>query len=331
MLPLEDRPPAQPPSVPFITYSVIALNVFVFLYMLTLPSAAADTFVAAWGATPFEISHDVDLPPYIPLPVYVTLLTSLFIHGGFLHIIGNMIFLWVFGDNVERHFGHLGFLPFYVLGGIVAALTQTAVAPDSTDPMIGASGAIAAVLAAYLILFPRARVQTLFFVGPFFAVGRVGAMLLIAAWFVLQLFQGVGSLVSPAFVSGVAFFAHIGGFVFGLVVTISEHALRHERFESLRYGLFLGWAARNWLIVIALLLASLWLVSFLATASPALAAAGQAVVLLAAAGLAIVDALRRLTGHHSLLGQGAGLGRLLALVQLLVALGLLFGLLGLGL
>ena len=332
MLPLEDRPPAQPPITPFVTYAIIALNALVFLYELTLSPSALSQFVRAWGATPYEISHAVDITPVVSVPVYASLLTSLFIHGGFLHIIGNMVFLWVFGDNVERHFGHLRFLLFYLLAGVVAALAQTAVISMSRDPMIGASGAVAGVLGAYLLLFPRARVQTLFFVGPFLAVGRVGAFILIAVWFATQLFQGVGSLVNAnSDGGGVAFFAHIGGFIFGLIATAAEHLSRHERFESIRQGLFLGWAARNWVITIAALLIGLWLASLLSASSPALAGLLQAAILLSAVGVAIVDALRRLTGHHSFLGQGAGLGRVLALIQLLLALILLLGLLGLGL
>lgn len=329
MLPIEDRVPEQPRVTPVVTYAIIALNVLVFLYELGLPPQALETFIDRWGATPYEITSGVDLVPTIPLPVYATLVTSLFIHGGFLHLFSNMIFFWVFGDNVERYYGRFAFIAFYLLAGVAAALTQIAIYPGSQAPMIGASGAIAGVLGAYLLLFPRATVRTVFFVGPFFALGRVGALLLIAAWFALQLLQGVGALVTPNVAANVAFFAHIGGFLFGVLITLATLRIRHEHVQNFRQGLFMSRIARNWVIAIAAFAISLWLASLVASASPMLGTLLQVVIILGAAVFATLDAIIRLSGHHSFLGDGRGVGRLLALVQLLAALGLLLGLVGL--
>jgi membrane associated rhomboid family serine protease len=328
MLPIEDRAPEQPRIIPFVTYSIIALNVLVFMYELTLTEPSLDAFVGGYGATPFEITHGVDLIPKIPWPVYATLVTSLFIHGGFLHVFSNMIFFWVFGDNIERYFGHLFFGIFYLLGGVAAAFAQVAIAPNSQIPMIGASGAISAVLGSYLLLFPRATIRTVLFVGPFFAIGRVGALLLIAAWFALQLLQGIGALLAPSSTGNVAFFAHIGGFTFGVVVTVATLHFRHQHVPNLRQGVFLSRIARNWVIAIAVFAIALWLVSMLAASNPAAASTLGVVIILGAAIFATVDAVLRLTGHHSFLGDGRGIGRLLAVIQLLVALGLLLGLIG---
>jgi membrane associated rhomboid family serine protease len=144
--------------------------------------------------------------------------TSQFLHGGWLHLGGNMLYLWIFGNNVEDRFGRTRFLAFYLLGGILAALSQVAIDPSSPVPTIGASGAIAATLGAYLVLFPRARVTTLVFLGFFYQLIDVPAIAVLGFWFVLQLVDGLTSLGSVQTGGGVAFFAHIGGFVFGAVL-----------------------------------------------------------------------------------------------------------------
>ena len=143
---------------------------------------------------PYEITTGRDIPPPSPDPVYWTLITSMFLHGGLLHIAGNMLFLWVFGDNVEDALGHLGFLLFYFAAGIFAGLSQVLIDPLSRIPGIGASGAIAGVLAAYLVLFPQATVRTLLFIGPFFTITRLSAFIIIGLWILFQVVSGLLSL-----------------------------------------------------------------------------------------------------------------------------------------
>jgi membrane associated rhomboid family serine protease len=205
---------------PVVNYAIIAINVLVFLYQLTLTEPELQRFILTFGAIPYELTHNVALNPPSPIPVYLTVLTSMFMHGGWLHIIGNMLFLWIFGDNVEDAMGHVKYLIFYLLGGTAAAVAQTLIAPDSTIPMVGASGAIAAVMAAYLVSFPKNLVRVLVFLGFFVTVFRVPALIMIGIWFLLQFITGVASLgVATAEQSGgVAFWAHIGGFIAGLLL-----------------------------------------------------------------------------------------------------------------
>ena len=151
--------------------------------------------------------------------------TSIFLHGGWLHLIGNMLFLWIFGNNIEDRLGHLPFLLFYLAGGIAAALAQVAIDPDSTIPLIGASGAIAAILGAYLVFYPGARITSLVFLGFFYQVLNVPALVVLGYWFLLQLVDGFASLGADNAQGGVAFFAHIGGFVSGVVVALALRAL----------------------------------------------------------------------------------------------------------
>jgi membrane associated rhomboid family serine protease len=198
------------------TVILIAINVLVFIYELLL-GPQLEGFVQSWAIIPYEITHGVDLPPASIQPIYLTLITAMFLHGGFVHIAGNMLFLWIFGNNIEDAMGSLRFLVFYLLCGLAAAFAQIAVGPNSEIPNIGASGAIAGVLGAYLLLFPRAEVQTLVFLGFFVRLVRVPALLFLGLWFVLQLFSGVAGLGMEA-MGGVAWFAHIGGFIAGLVL-----------------------------------------------------------------------------------------------------------------
>jgi membrane associated rhomboid family serine protease len=161
------------------------------------------------------------LPFHTPEPVYLTLITSMFLHAGWLHIGGNMLFLYIFGDNVEDRMGHLPYLIFYLFCGVIASLAQVVVSQDSALPNLGASGAIAGVLAAYLVLFPWARVRTVIFIFIFFTIVTLPALVLIGLWFVLQFFDGVASLATTQQnMGGVAYFAHIAGFVTGLLITL---------------------------------------------------------------------------------------------------------------
>lgn len=204
---------------PVVTYAIIAINVLVFFYQLSLSGPELQQFIFTYGAIPYELTHNVALHPPLPIPVYLTVITSMFIHGGWLHILGNMLFLWIFGDNVEDVMGHVKYLIFYLLGGIAAAVGQTLIDPNNTIPMVGASGAIAAVMAAYLVSFPKNLVRVLVFLGFFVTVFRIPAIIMIGIWFLLQFITGVASLgVATEQTGGVAFWAHIGGFIVGLLL-----------------------------------------------------------------------------------------------------------------
>ena len=215
--------------VPYVTWGLIAANILVFVYEL----AAGDAFINGYSVIPREIVTGTDLVGTVivhignqavrivetpgPPIIYLTLFTSMFMHAGFMHIGGNMLFLWVFGDNVEDAMGHIPFLIFYLLCGLVASFAQIAIDPQSVIPNLGASGAIAGVLGAYIILDPRNRVRVLV-LWYILTVISVPAVVVIGFWFITQLFSGVGALTTTQQSSGVAFFAHIGGFVAGMVL-----------------------------------------------------------------------------------------------------------------
>lgn len=220
MLPLRDHNPSR--TIPLVTWGLIAANVLVFLYELSLQSGSAqalDVFVRTMGVVPYEITHGVDLPPAGPTSVYLSLFTSMFVHGGWVHLLGNVWYLFLFGNNVEDSLGPARFLMFYLICGLAAAFLQIATAWTSQTPLIGASGAIAGILGAYLLLFPRARVDTLVFLGYFIRMVQIPALYVLGFWIVIQFFSGLASLGMPA-VGGVAWFAHMGGFVVGLVLAI---------------------------------------------------------------------------------------------------------------
>lgn len=230
MIPIQDSPERPRRSFPLVTLLLIGANVAVFVYELTL-GPALPAFVQSYGIVPLEITIGSPLTTSTPSPVYLTLLTAMFIHGGFLHIGGNMLFLWIFGDNVEDSLGHPLFLGFYFLCGIVAGLAQVAVAPLSTVPAIGASGAIAGVLAGYLLLFPNAVVRTLLLIGPFVTFSRLSALLMIGVWIIFQVVSGVVDLAGTGGTggtgAGVAFWAHVGGFATGLAATGVWRVITH--------------------------------------------------------------------------------------------------------
>jgi membrane associated rhomboid family serine protease len=215
MIPLSDDNPTT--IRPAITIGLIAAASAVFLWQVMLPANDEVRFVYALGVIPATLFGSEQLPPELyVIPPWMTILTSMFLHGGWLHLIGNMLYLWIFGNNIEDALGHVGFVLFYVACGAAAALTQSALDPGSTVPMIGASGAIAGVLGAYAILHPRAHVLVLVPLGFFTQVVRLPALLVLGFWFVLQLIQG--GLATPSDQGGVAYWAHIGGFVAGLVL-----------------------------------------------------------------------------------------------------------------
>jgi membrane associated rhomboid family serine protease len=204
MFPLSDVIPSR--TVPFVTVGLIAVNVLVFLHQLMLPPALLDQFVATYAV----------VPAWFWWP---SLVTSQFLHGGWMHIFWNMLYLWIFGDNVEDRLGHAGYLLFYLGAGAVAAVLQILFNPFTGVPMLGASGAIAAVMGAYFVIYPQSRVLTAIFVVIFFDLVEIPAIFFLGIWFLIQLVSGVGSLgVANAAGGGTAFWAHLGGFVVGVLV-----------------------------------------------------------------------------------------------------------------
>ncbi len=196
-------------SKPIFAYLFIALNILVFLYQAMLAPADLESLIIHYGSIPADITKGQGL---------YTLATSMFLHGGWMHLIGNMVFLWVFADNIEAVIGNLNFVLFYLVGGLAAALAHVLAGPDSTIPAIGASGAISAILGAYLVMFPASKVKVL--VIYFFRSFHVPAILFLGFWIVQQLISGffsLGATASEAQTSGVAWWAHIGGFVFGVI------------------------------------------------------------------------------------------------------------------
>ena len=218
MIPLSDDPVRR--SSPVVMFAILVVNIAVFIYELSLGDRGLEQFFYSAGVIPSEYLTGRDLRAPAPGGViYVTLFTSMFMHGGFLHIASNMLFLWVFGDNVEDKFGHMGFLVFYLACGVIASLTHIFMNTGSNVPSVGASGAIAGVLGAYLVMFPGATIRTLVFLGPFILLPRISAIFMIGFWFLTQAFAGLASLGAPSEqTSGVAVWAHIGGFLAGIVL-----------------------------------------------------------------------------------------------------------------
>lgn len=213
MIPLSDDNPTERP--PIVTVSAIVACVVVFLYQASLPEHPGELLVYQYGAIPAVVTGQTGLPPELTaLPGYLTLFTSMFLHGGWMHLIGNMLYLWIFGNNVEDAMGHLRFVVFYLLSGVVAAYAHILTDPTSTIPMVGASGAISGVLGAYLLLFPRAQVLVLLPLGLVSRMMHVPAWIVLGLWFGMQLLSGGASLGRQG--GGVAFFAHVGGFVAGM-------------------------------------------------------------------------------------------------------------------
>ncbi len=205
MIPLDDDD--SPGGIPFWTIALIALNVIVFFVEIT--SVDPEGFIARYALIPANVS--LGNPA-----TWMQFITSQFLHGGFLHIISNMLFLWVFGDNVEKRLGFFAFPIFYLLAGVVGGLTQFILSPDSTIPMLGASGAIAGVLGAYYALFPTHKIKTLVPVIGFVSVVSIPASIMLIYWFITQIFSGATSIGAEG--GGVAYFAHIGGFVTGWII-----------------------------------------------------------------------------------------------------------------
>ena len=219
---------------PVVTAVLVAVNVLAFVYELVLQNESPRQLarlIAGWGVIPREFSTGEDLPPEIGLPHYVTLVTSMFLHGGWGHLLGNMLYLWIFGDNVEDRFGRVPFVIFYFATGIVASVAQILVNPGSSIPTVGASGAISGVLGAYLVMFPRKHVRVLLF----FTIISVPSIVVIGLWALTQFVSGAGSLgARTSETGGVAYMAHIGGFVAGVLGALVWRAMagapqRHSR------------------------------------------------------------------------------------------------------
>ena len=218
MIPLRDVIPTR--TTPYVTISLVTINILVFLYQFSL-GPAVDRFVLTFGLVPAYFS-------------WINVFTSMFLHGGFLHVGGNMLYLWIFGDNVEDRMGHARFLAFYLLCGTAAALGQTLTVPDSIVPMVGASGAVAGVMGAYFVLYPHSRIVTLLPLFFFIQIIEVPAIFFLGVWFVMQLLSGVGSIATategnPS--GGIAFWAHVAGFAAGIAGVFVFRRPQRQRVE----------------------------------------------------------------------------------------------------
>jgi len=220
MVPIGDENPTR--ITPVVTYILIIANILIFIYELTLAEPELERFFQLFAVIPRELTANfggisVNQPVVEPL----TLITSQFLHGGFAHVGFNMLYLWIFGNNIEEELGHFKFLIFYLSCGVLAALTQWIFSVDSPIPTLGASGAIAGVMGAYILKFPQARIITLIPLGFLFFTFRIPALFFLGFWFVQQAFNGVASLspaAGAAMEGGVAYWAHAGGFVFGVIL-----------------------------------------------------------------------------------------------------------------
>ena len=237
MIPLKDDNPRL--GIPWVCYLIIAVNVAVQVAQMQMGDGAG-AFLFRWGLIPWEITHLGEWPE-LPLayqsvvPAVLTPFTSMFLHGGLLHLLGNMLYLFIFGDNVESIMGHGRFLAFYLCCGLLASLAHVVADPLSTMPLVGASGAIAGLLGAYLVRFPKAKIHVLVILIIFIKIIRVPAVIVLGFWFAVQLFSGFHPLGGEGG-GGVAWFAHIGGFVAGVVlVFFFEQKRRLRRSRALRY------------------------------------------------------------------------------------------------
>jgi membrane associated rhomboid family serine protease len=221
MLPYKDNIPSR--RVPLVTWGLIAINVIVFFFELSL-GTKLDAFIYQFGMVPSYVTTAAYGPRYVYLPF----ITSMFLHAGWLHVGGNMLFLYIFGDNVEDRMGHVVYLFFYLLSGVGAGLLHLATDPSSVVPTLGASGAIAGVMGAYFVLYPKARVRSVVFLVYFIRIMDIPAIVFLGIWFVMQLFSGVAS-VGAAEGGGVAFWAHVGGFIVGIVGGFLARILTKDR------------------------------------------------------------------------------------------------------
>lgn len=226
MFPLYDENPTN--SFPVFNFLLIAINILVFFWEISLGPTALEQVILKYGFAPKNLTEAISAGRIFD-PVYLTVFTSMFLHGGFIHIFGNMLYLWIFGNNVEDRFGHIRFLFFYLIAGIAGVAAQTLVNPTSAVPGIGASGAIAGVLGSYLLMFPRARVVAIVPIFFFLQLIKLPAIIVLGFWIVVQLVSGAASITEPQTGGGVAWFAHIGGFAAGIILTMLIPKKRYRR------------------------------------------------------------------------------------------------------
>jgi membrane associated rhomboid family serine protease len=240
LLPLSDDNTGRR-TTPYVVYTFIAINIAVFIIQFL----QGDRFTLGYAAVPYEIMTGRDLVGAVggipqapgPAPIWLTLFTAMFMHGGFMHIAGNMLYLWVFGDNIEDNFGHLKFAIFYIVCGLIASFSQILLEPQSVIPTLGASGAIAGVLGAYLVMFPKNRVHSLLPLGIIWTTVEVPAWVALGLWIVLQFFSQVASITSHTAQTrsgGIAYMAHIGGFIGGMILVFLFRTKQPEIFNPYR-------------------------------------------------------------------------------------------------
>ena len=232
MIPIRDRNPSD--TFPYITIGIIAINILIFLYELSLGSGL-DVFIMKFGVVPFKVGHYSQVPEFTFISTFSPFILSMFLHGGFVHLIGNMWFLWIFGDNIEDKLGHFEFLGFYILCGIIASSVHVFFNIQSGTPCIGASGAIAGVLGAYMVTFPRARVVTIVPLFIFIQVIELPAIVVLGFWFVIQFFNGAISITASTTGAGVAWWAHIGGFAAGVIILCIIRIFFNKTYRTRRY------------------------------------------------------------------------------------------------
>ncbi len=220
MIPIRDRNPSG--TFPYVTIGIIIVNILIFLYELSLGSGLGE-FIMKFGVVPLKVSYYSQVPGLSFINTFFPFISSMFLHGGFVHLIGNMWFLWIFGDNIEDKLGHFKFTAFYFLCGIIASSVHVFFNSQSNVPCVGGSGAIAGVLGAYMITFPHARVVTIVPLFVFIQVMELPAIFVLGFWFVIQFFNGAASITASASGAGVAWWAHIGGFAAGVIILYIIH------------------------------------------------------------------------------------------------------------
>jgi membrane associated rhomboid family serine protease len=229
MIPLRDNIPSR--TVPFVTYTLIGANLLAFGFELSL-GQHLQQFIHIFGVVPAKVTTIISQAPHLAYYAVLPLFTSIFLHGGWMHLLGNMLYLYIFGDNVESALGHIRYLIFYLCSGVAASLVHISFNPGSDIPTVGASGAIAGVLGAYFLLFPRARISTLVPIFFFIQIVEIPALLFLGIWFLIQFLSGSMTLGSGAAAAGVAWWAHIGGFAVGAGYTLFRYRKIKERREK---------------------------------------------------------------------------------------------------
>ncbi len=232
MIPIRDRNPSG--TFPYVTIGIIIINVLIFLYELSLGSGLGE-FIMRFGVIPLKVSYYSQASDLTFINTFFPFISSMFLHGGFIHLIGNMWFLWIFGDNIEDKLGHFKFIAFYFLCGIIASSVHVFFNSQSEIPCIGASGAIAAVLGAYMVTFPRARVVTIVPLFVFIQIIELPAVVVLGFWFVIQFFNGAISITASTSGAGVAWWAHIGGFIAGVIILYIVRIFFNKTYRTRRY------------------------------------------------------------------------------------------------